>query len=378
MSIASKLLNILNIKDAIKKAIQTKGGSINDQTPFADYAPKILSLPNQPDPFSIVFSLDNVGYPASLKMGSSTTRVPKKIAFESLIRTVEFSQKIVVIETDAFTSSFLERVEFPKSLTTIGSGAFKSCTKLTSLTLNEGLQVIRSNAFEGCNRIRGGITLHKLVIRLDYACFSGCSYLEGVEILSDNLEIESNVFYGCSAIKNVSFSNGVKTIASYAFYGCSSLKSIEIPDSVTLIGSYCFQNCVSATTLKLSQNISVINASAFMGCSNLLYINIPDAITVIYSSAFQNCNKVKQIDIGIGLLQVNALCFGNCVAVEVIRCYAVNPPQAMTTNIFNVLLTNIKLYVPDESVNLYKASSYWSYFNVLPMSEYVDLGYVVT
>ena len=57
MSIASKLLNILNIKDAIKKAIQTKGGSINDQTPFADYAPKILSLPNQPDPFSIVFSL---------------------------------------------------------------------------------------------------------------------------------------------------------------------------------------------------------------------------------------------------------------------------------------------------------------------------------
>ena len=107
MSIASKLLSIYNIKTAIKQAIQTKGGSINDQTPFADYAPKILSLPNQPDPFSIVFSLDNVGYPASLKMGSSTTRVPKKIAFESLIRTVEFSQKIVVIETDAFTSSFL-------------------------------------------------------------------------------------------------------------------------------------------------------------------------------------------------------------------------------------------------------------------------------
>lgn len=46
MSIASKLQSIVDTKAAIKTAINEKGGSITDSTPFADYATAITNLPS--------------------------------------------------------------------------------------------------------------------------------------------------------------------------------------------------------------------------------------------------------------------------------------------------------------------------------------------
>lgn len=46
MSIASKLQSIVDTKAAIKTAINGKGGSITDSTPFADYATAITNLPS--------------------------------------------------------------------------------------------------------------------------------------------------------------------------------------------------------------------------------------------------------------------------------------------------------------------------------------------
>lgn len=377
MTITAKLLSIMNIKTAIKNAITTKGGAVNDQTPFVNYPNAILNLPNQPDPYSIVIIVDYWGYPSALKMGSATTLVPRNMAYESLIRSVEFSNTVRSIEGSAFKASFLEKVEFSQNIVTVGTSAFAMCTRLLSIKLNEGLQVISSNAFEGCTMATGDLTIPQSVVRLSYACFSECRSLLNLIILSTNLEIESNAFYNCVALRTVTFSSGVNIIASYAFSGCSSLTAIYLPDNITSLGIRVFEKCLSAISLRLSESLTLIPSYAFSECSKLSYVKIPNTVTRIADFSFNACAKLKQIDIGVGVTTINAMAFAGCAAVEIIRCYAVNPPTA-TTNVFNgVVLTNIKLYVPDDSVNVYKTHSYWSYFNVLPMSSYVDMGYVL-
>lgn len=44
MSFADKLRTILGIKTEIKQAINEKGGTLEDTTPFADYPEQILAI----------------------------------------------------------------------------------------------------------------------------------------------------------------------------------------------------------------------------------------------------------------------------------------------------------------------------------------------
>ena len=61
MSIASKLQSIVDTKAAIKTAINGKGGSITDSTPFADYATAITNLPSGSGSISLApLSMDSV------------------------------------------------------------------------------------------------------------------------------------------------------------------------------------------------------------------------------------------------------------------------------------------------------------------------------
>lgn len=60
MSIASKLQSIVDTKAAIKTAINEKGGSITDSTPFADYATAITNLPSGGSISLAPLSMDSV------------------------------------------------------------------------------------------------------------------------------------------------------------------------------------------------------------------------------------------------------------------------------------------------------------------------------
>lgn len=58
--------------------------------------------------------------------------------------------------------------------------------------------------------------------------------------------------------------------------------------------------------------------------------------------------------------------FVGCKAITDIICYAVNPPMIVSSTFANYKAT---LYVPENSVGLYKSTEYWKNFNVKPLSE---------
>lgn len=61
-----------------------------------------------------------------------------------------------------FASTKIKSIQIPASVKTLKEGAFRNCSNLTSVTLNEGLVSIGENAFSGCSQIKK-ITIPKTV-----------------------------------------------------------------------------------------------------------------------------------------------------------------------------------------------------------------------
>lgn len=137
--------------------------------------------------------------------------------------------------------------------------------------------------------------------------FSGCLYLESIEVDPDNTAYASidgvlytkdlSVLMQCPAGKSGEFSipDSVTIIGDYAFYGCDYLTSIIIPDSVTIIGDDAFSQCYKLTSVTIPNSVAVIGDYAFYGCTSLEELTIPDSVTRIGDRAFSYCESLKSI-----------------------------------------------------------------------------------
>ena len=118
----------------------------------------------------------------------------------------------------------------------------------------------------------------------------------------------------------IRFDGDVTAISGWAFYECYGLTSITIPDSVISIGHHAFDNC------------------------DLMSVTIPASITSIGDSAFASCFNLKSV-----------------------YCKAITPPTALPLDndwrAFRFSHSDLKIYVPTESVEAYKSASYWSNYS---------------
>ena len=131
-----------------------------------------------------------------------------------------------------------------------------------------------------------------------------------------NVNIVDNIYKDGEGI--IVFDGRVTSIGDEAFYSCSSLTSITIPNSVTSIGDWVFSDCSSLTS-----------------------ITIPNSVTSIGDSAFSNCSSLTSVTIN-----------------------ATTPPGEIGEDVFIYTNSNLIIYVPDESVDAYKA--------VANLSDYAD------
>ncbi|MCQ2311531.1 MAG: leucine-rich repeat domain-containing protein, partial [Paludibacteraceae bacterium] len=123
------------------------------------------------------------------------------------------------------SSAVTGEIVIPNSVTTIGEGAFESCTGLTSVTIGNSVTTIGNSAF------------------------SDCYGLTSVTIGNSVTMIGNSAFYHCSDLTSITIPNSVTTIGSSTFSNCSSLSSITIPNSITTIGEYAFGYCYGLTSM---------------------------------------------------------------------------------------------------------------------------------
>lgn len=185
--------------------------------------------------------------------------------------------------------------------------------------------------------------------RQEIKTLTGIGYFSNLEILnckechelttvdlSNNLKVRigDEMFYTCSKLSKIVLPNNSLEIGESAFYGCSSLKNIDIPDKVTEIGDSAFNNCSSlrSVTFEKGSQLKYMVEGVFCDCEALTSIEIPAS--------------VEMIDMYY------------CINLANIYCYPSIPP---ILNDFRC--KNFVLYVPSQSLEAYKNSSWSEYYS---------------
>ncbi len=225
------------------------------------------------------------------------------------IKTVVIGNSVTSIGKGAFAScSNVTDVTISDSVTNIGYRAFFECSSVTDVTFPDSVTYIDSCAFQYCSNLTEVMIPGNVKSIGDYA-FEHCSSLTCITVDPNNANYASDD-NGCLYSKDFStliqypignpsttftIPNGVTSIGRAAFLGCSSLTNITIPNSVTSIGWSAFLGCSSLTNITIPNSVTSIDLSTFSACSSLINITIPNSITSIGIFAFEYCSSLTDV-----------------------------------------------------------------------------------
>jgi len=126
------------------------------------------------------------------------------------------------------------------------------------------------------------------------------------------------------------------------------------------------------------ENILRINNGILVECLDKkeLSIIIPDTVSHIGDLAFDECTKLISIMIPDTVTSIGNCAFLGCKGLTLIICNALTPP-ILYSNVFFFVTKNIPLYVPIESVELYKNTDQWKEFNVIGINKEINDNYII-
>ena len=221
------------------------------------------------------------------------------------------------------------------------------------------------------------------------ASYANCPKLERIKINAIITSISNGSFKNDGSLHTVIFGGNETMIGNEAFMGCTSLSHITLPVNLTELSYGSFRNCSALDEINLS-NLSILGAACFSGCNSLnIDVNIPNAkgeISQVFSSsgivsvsnlgkvtsityfAFGSCPNLKYVVLPDTLTSIGNATFYGSSKLEYIICHAINPPT-LDGSAFNG--TRCIIYVPDASVDAYKAASNWNKIasRIKPISE---------
>lgn len=213
--------------------------------------------------------------------------------------------------------------------------------------------------------------------------FRSRTNLSSIALPKSVATIGTQAFYNCTALASIQLPDSLESIGEYAFYNCKALSTIQIPESVQSLGERVFENCSGLTSATLPKGLKSIPAYLFLKCSALAEVVLPDSLEIIGGSAFKECASLTQISLPEGLSVLSDGAFDGsglkemvlpstltqigdyALAGSVIHCPIKEP---ISVKYPSRDAKNTVLYVPEESVDVYRNASGWKDFIVIAES----------
>ena len=331
----------------------------------------------------------------SVKVAACDTTVNGDVVIPSSLEYNGTTYSVTSIGNGAFREcSGLTSVSIPNSVTSIGYSAFYGCSGLTSVTIPNSVTSIGNSAFRECSGLTS-VSIPNSVTSIGNSAFYYCIGLTSVNIPNSVTSIENWAFSYCSGLTSVTIPNSVTYIGGHAFYRCSGLTSVTIPNSVTTIGESAFADCSSLnsinvasgnthyssidgvlynyvqdtliecpgarTSLTIPNSVTSIGNNAFLYCRGLTSITIPNSVTSIGNDAFYYCRGLTSITIPNSVTSIGNNAFSYCRGLTSVKCLASIPPSIGNDSFLNISDT-CTLTVPCSSLEAYTASDWNTYF----------------
>ncbi len=281
----------------------------------------------------------------------------------------------------------------------IGEYSFYNCKSLESVKLGEKLKSISSYAFMKSSSLKG-ITIPNSVENIGEYCFSGCSNLQSAQLSSGIKSISEYLFENCTSLTDIEIPCNINSVGIYAFSGCSSLKNVNIQDRDTELtlgsngSSPLFNDCPlksvyiggnisdssspfyrnsSLETVIIADKKTVISDNEFIGCTSLKSIKMGDGVETIGKWAFSGCSSLENLSFGSGMKTIGEEAFSDCTNVTEISTSATVPPTCGNQALDDINKWTCNLYVPDASIEAYKAADQWKEFFFIGDAEQIDV-----
>ncbi len=260
-------------------------------------------------------------------------------------------------------------------ITTIGEGAFKSCTKLTSAVIPGHVTTIGKEAFKSCT----GLT--------------------SVDLTEDGngLAISESAFYGCSGLTSLTLPARLYKLEAHAFGGTSKLVEVTVnssgSESVPLdfaekaFGSTAATSAYYVTTVKIGEKVPAFTLTAVFGqkiatvevdaknenyssidgvlfnkdATSIIFFPaerageyvIPDTVTEIGDNIFNGRKYLTKVTIGKNVKTVGAYAFKGCSGLtEIVFAAGGTDSLEIDTYAFQTCNALTSLELPERLVSI--------------------------
>lgn len=185
------------------------------------------------------------------------------------------------------------------SATSIGTGAFKSCTALTKFSAPKATTC--DSSFDHpmpFTEFTAGFTINewKSTSAANQPTFTENTTIKKVS-LPGVINVGAKAFYKCTNLAEAHFTNAAGgSIKDNGFAGCTKLSSFTAPSFSGAIGTTAFKDCKSLVSIELP-SIANIGNGAFSNCTSLKTIKFPNCGT-ISTNAFTGVTTIEEVNLG--------------------------------------------------------------------------------
>lgn len=246
----------------------------------------------------------------TLEIPSTVTEIADNFLNGVKITSLTLNEGLVKIGKNAFKSTSITSLAIPSTVREIGEAAFQSASSVTELSLNDELDSIGANAFNGLKKA----VINKVTIK--EGATVGAKAFYNLALLAE-LDYQASVlpegaFYNCAALTKVTLSDAIEELPNDAFNGAKLIETINIPTSLKKVGTDVFSGNTKITAMALPETLEEVADKAFEKMTGLLEVTVPANVSKFGTQVFSGCTAMTKAVLNNSLTKLPNTTFSGC------------------------------------------------------------------